>query len=701
MDGLASPTPQEWVFFALLLVGTALSQRISEDIQKSITIRDSLVSIADLEGEYVHFYYFILAAMVAVISIPTAEAKDLLDPIIVTATKIKTKDTKATYASEVYSREEIERSGTKSLYDFLNQNTSMAIMPSAGNSFSQKIDIRGYGLTDGYKNIVISVNGRRLNNIDSVPQQLSTIPFDSIDRIEITKGSGSVVYGDGATAGSIQIYTRDTTETSIKGSMGNYGVSIGSFTTGLSKGKFMLSASGDRYHQDGFRDKDPNGHRDSGSVRNYSAKLRYFPTESSEVFVEKDHSNINTRYPNALTKETFEQNPGSSFKTAVGPTRYSFETSNTNNLTLGGTLELTSNLEVNLVYTHQDKVVVNDTEKKYHNNAVDSSVKYQNGPLKVITGIQTWDGIRNADTWDKGSTDTAKKSNMGFFVQSSYDTGSTVFSLGARGEWVDYTWQTDDSKHDFLAYDLGINKSFNDHLSMFSNLNYAFLAPDVDRLFDSAGTFNGFIDPAMSTTLNIGTNHVTSKNRAKLTLYGIKLKHELFYNSVTWKNTNIDRSYKYGLELQDKYFLSNNLSASINYAYTQAIIDFEPTTGDELPQVSKHNVTFGLDYAPTSKSRVVLGHAYRSEMLSEEDFGNNKSQKNKAYNSTNLSYTYTHKVDAGKGLWGWRAGGPRQVDFSIKVENLFEQSNGSWLRDDVIYPNQFTRNWSLGAEFKF
>jgi hypothetical protein len=37
-------------FFALLLAGTVLFQRISEDIQKSITIRDSLVSIADLKG---------------------------------------------------------------------------------------------------------------------------------------------------------------------------------------------------------------------------------------------------------------------------------------------------------------------------------------------------------------------------------------------------------------------------------------------------------------------------------------------------------------------------------------------------------------------------------------------------------------------------------------------------------------------------
>ena len=37
-------------FFALLLAGTVLFQGISEDIQKNITIRDSLVSIADLKG---------------------------------------------------------------------------------------------------------------------------------------------------------------------------------------------------------------------------------------------------------------------------------------------------------------------------------------------------------------------------------------------------------------------------------------------------------------------------------------------------------------------------------------------------------------------------------------------------------------------------------------------------------------------------
>ena len=111
----------------------------------------------------------------------------------------------------------------------------------------------------------------------------------------------------------------------MEGSVGNYGISTGSFTSGYSDEKFILSLSGDTYHQDGFSDKDINGHRDSGTSNNYSTKLKYFPTEASEVFIEKDHSEVNIRYPNALTLETFKQNPGSSYKTTQGVKKYNLE----------------------------------------------------------------------------------------------------------------------------------------------------------------------------------------------------------------------------------------------------------------------------------------------------------------------------------------------------------------------------------------
>ena len=77
-----------------------------------------------------YLHYLILSLMVAVFPISNALAKDLMDPVIVTATKIKTKDTKATYASEIYHRKEIKQSGAVSLYDFLNQTHQQPSCPA-------------------------------------------------------------------------------------------------------------------------------------------------------------------------------------------------------------------------------------------------------------------------------------------------------------------------------------------------------------------------------------------------------------------------------------------------------------------------------------------------------------------------------------------------------------------------------------------
>ena len=644
-----------------------------------------------------HLSYLALSLIITLFCSSTTLAKDRMDPIIVSANKIKTIDTKATYASEVYSREDIEKSGATTIYDFFQQNTSVAIMPSYGNTFNQMIDMRGFGLTDGYKNVAITVNGRRLNNIDSVGQQLSDIPINNIERIEITKGSGSVVHGDGATGGSIQIYTRDTIETSIDTSIGSYGMHTQSYSTGISEGKFILSVSGANYSQDGFSDKGLDGIRDKSDSHNHGAKLKYFPTESSEIFFQIDWADHNVRYPNAITSKEFERNPGSSYKTTKGVKNYTLDTAKKENYALGTTIELGNNLEASLTFNHQQKdTIIVDGEfpagtpdnKEYTTNTFDSRLKYQNGPLKLITGIQTWYAER------LGKYGTAEKDNKGVYIQSEYSTGNTIFSFGTRGEWVHNSFTTYSSDLSFIAYDIGVNKTLNDRLSIFSNLNYAFLAPDVDRWFEFNGPFNEFIAPTKSTTLNIGGHHVTSKNKAKLTLYAMELSNEQYYNPVTFENTNIDKSFKYGLELQDKHIFNNQLSAQLSYAYTGTFIDFEPTTAETLPGVSPHNITIGLEYTPASNSRAMLTQNYRSESLHLEDFGDEGQMKTSAYTSTDISYTHIYKTEAANALF-------KHSELTLKIENLFEQSNGLWLRDDVIYPTKFTRNLILGAKFNF
>ena len=122
--------------------------------------------------------------------------------VVVTATRIPYRDVEATFASEVHTRSMIERSGATTLGDYLGQHSSLTVMPSYGNRLTPTIEMRGYGLETGNQNVVISIDGQRLNTIDTVPQLLGAIPLASIDRIEITKGAGSVLHGDGAMAGA-------------------------------------------------------------------------------------------------------------------------------------------------------------------------------------------------------------------------------------------------------------------------------------------------------------------------------------------------------------------------------------------------------------------------------------------------------------------------------------------------------------------
>ena len=85
----------------------------------------------------------------------TTEEQDVnkifLEPVKVKATKVETTDVKATYASEVYSYEDIVKSGATTIFDFLSQNTSLTVVPNSGNQLSQVIEMRGFGLNQGYR----------------------------------------------------------------------------------------------------------------------------------------------------------------------------------------------------------------------------------------------------------------------------------------------------------------------------------------------------------------------------------------------------------------------------------------------------------------------------------------------------------------------------------------------------------------------
>ena len=622
-----------------------------------------------------------------------------LNPIEINSNYFNDIDTHATFASEIYTEEDIKNSNSKNLYDFLNQNTSIAIAPSSGNRFTQKIDVRGYGLTDGYQNVVITLNGRRLNNIDTAIQDLSVININNIEKIEITKGSGSVVYGDSAMAGGIHIYTKKSVDTITTITTGNYGIHTASISAGHNQDNFDLSISVDTQKQGGFGIEDPQGNKDKGEQTNKKLGFKLYPNNTTEVLFNYTQSKLDTRYPNYLTLAQFNEDPGQNSSGRV----YTHQETNYDIYNLKVKSKVNNNLDILLNTSREVKdstnsyylwsdITVYDTPTKndYDYRTADISYNFKSGNIKVDSGLTTFNGER------KGSSDTTTKDNIGVFAQGSYQLNDYTYSIGTRKEAINYAYNPNSGTalsdgHNLKAYDLGFNKKLNDKTTIFSNYNVAFQAPLIDRFFDWDGTFNGFMNPSRSKTVNIGLNHLTNKSKTKVTLFRSNVTDEMYYYSTGFKNTNIDKSHKQGLELQNKYQFNPKLLTNINYAYTKAIIDEENEAsgsynGKDLPMVSKHNITLSASYNIDNKSKISLTHKYRSKAFSEEDFANEKLQKQKEFKSTDISYLYKHNKD---------------LDFTFDIENLFKNSYGTWLRDDIIYPSSFTRNIKAGLTYHF
>ncbi len=162
-----------------------------------------------------------------------------LDPMVVTATRMESKDLDVAGVVDVYDAEKIEKSGANNAYDVL-QNTLGVMSQSQGfngtamGTMTSKIMIRGVE-----KGTLVLVNGIAMNQDGKY--NLEDIPVDAIERIEVVKGGGSVLYGSEATGGVINIITKQTMKNSIKVQAGNFGKERYSVNVGADK--FSMSAS--------------------------------------------------------------------------------------------------------------------------------------------------------------------------------------------------------------------------------------------------------------------------------------------------------------------------------------------------------------------------------------------------------------------------------------------------------------------------
>lgn len=188
----------------------------------------------------------------------TKEEKGMatLPEVVVTATKTPEKRKDIPNAVIIISKKDIKASGAKSIGELLANEPGID-WQTYGNygGAAQEIHIRGMR---GNATQVL-VNGINIGSPSLGLADVGKITIDNIERIEIVKGSGSVLYGSGAMAGTVNIITKGPKKDKMELKVGaGYG-SQNTYRIAAENGMFVAGDFGyyltaGRTETDGFRD---------------------------------------------------------------------------------------------------------------------------------------------------------------------------------------------------------------------------------------------------------------------------------------------------------------------------------------------------------------------------------------------------------------------------------------------------------------
>jgi vitamin B12 transporter len=240
---------------------------------------------------------FVLAADKTEATAKTGGEPVRMEETIVTASRVEESLRMAADSVTVVTEKDIQRKGRQTVVEVLNDVPGVFINQNGAYGGTTYVYLRGTSTA----HTVVMIDGVRVADpIDSDGKlNISHLPTDNIERIDVVRGNQSVLYGSDAIGGVINIITKKG-----KGkptiSAGFEGGSFQTFKENLSfRGgteKLDFSASVTRLDTQGVSkaDVEPNPEMDYYNNTNISAKLNSRITDKTRVDVSFYHDKTNT-----------------------------------------------------------------------------------------------------------------------------------------------------------------------------------------------------------------------------------------------------------------------------------------------------------------------------------------------------------------------------------------------------------------------
>ncbi|MFO7684986.1 MAG: TonB-dependent receptor [Desulfobacterales bacterium] len=202
-----------------------------------------------------------------------AKSRFQMEEVVVTATGLAEEVREVARNVTVITAEDIAQGPSNYVPDLLSREANVNLQSLYGTDKQAVVDIRGMGQTST-SNVLVLVDGFRLNSPDLAGPDFSTVPIDQIERIEIIRGAGSVIYGSGAVGGVVNIITkRGKKEPTARpyASYGSYDTFDGRVSGGGQVENLDLSLNADYFDTDGYRENGGLRKTDFGARLGYDA----------------------------------------------------------------------------------------------------------------------------------------------------------------------------------------------------------------------------------------------------------------------------------------------------------------------------------------------------------------------------------------------------------------------------------------------
>jgi len=644
----------------------------------------------------------------------TDEISIVMDEVVVTGTRTLQETRRIPANVTVIDREDIEESNAQNLPDLLRTKEGVVVRDLLGNGKTAEVDLRGFGET-GLFNTLVLLDGRRLNAADQSGVDWAQIPLEQIERVEVVRGMGSVLYGDNAVGGVINIITK----VPEKGFGFSAGGTIGSYSkhkerVSLTSGheKIGVSLFGSYQSTDGYRKN--NEYR----VKDIGGNIVFNPTDRLRLDLSGSFHSGEYGMPGPLSEEEFRDDPRA--------TNDPLNEAETNDEYVKTGLELdvagTGVLMADLSYRSREnesmfwsQSPVWESESEIDSIALIPRYVWKNSlggfQNTIIIGMDlSW--VDQEDISFSGGSpsgrDTIERSRYGVYVSDELSlTEDLILSVGTRREKVkdklkkrslpSGTVDLDQTVTDReTAFRVGLVYLFGEQSSLFARYNKSFRFPLTDELTEydfGTGTtrINSDLKAQTGDHFEVGARHFFSNHvTGKITLFRLEIENEIFLNPITYSNENHPDTLHEGIEIGSEMQLFEKATLFGNYTYEKATFEEDPFRGNDIPAVPEHKANLGVklrDILPNLDFSVVYNYVGSSYLISDQA---NALRKLDDYDTINVRLSYQFEgVRAFFGL--------NNVTDEKYAEKAVAGSGGTTRN---FYPAP-ERNWLAGVDIQF